>query len=97
MNQPDCCPECGAELPTGDTEGLCPKCLMGAGLASRNGSPEPAGGDAFTAAAFQTVDQPLLDAGLSTEEFFIRMFFTRGAGKKHCGCNSSSRRDRTHS
>ena len=26
------CPECGAELPTEAPEGLCPKCLLTAGL-----------------------------------------------------------------
>jgi tRNA A-37 threonylcarbamoyl transferase component Bud32 len=28
------CPQCGAELPPGSLEGLCPKCLMAAGLES---------------------------------------------------------------
>ena len=27
------CPSCGAELPPGTPEGLCPKCLLGDGLA----------------------------------------------------------------
>lgn len=37
--------------------------------------------ETFTKAAFDTVDKPLLDAGLNVEDFNIRMFFTRGAGK----------------
>ena len=28
MNKTTACTECGAVLPTADTEGLCPKCLM---------------------------------------------------------------------
>ncbi|MFV1967801.1 MAG: protein kinase [Pirellulaceae bacterium] len=51
MSQPNRCPECGAELPTGDTEGLCPKCLMGVGLESQDGFLEPSGGDASTTTA----------------------------------------------
>jgi serine/threonine protein kinase len=35
MSEPDRCPECGAELPSGALAGLCPKCLMAAGLESR--------------------------------------------------------------
>ncbi len=35
----------------------------------------------FTAAAFDTVDKPLIDSGLNPDDFHIRMFFTRGAGK----------------
>jgi serine/threonine protein kinase len=35
MSQPNRCPECGAELPSGALGGLCPKCLLGAGLESR--------------------------------------------------------------
>lgn len=38
------CPECGTELPTGATQGLCPKCLMGAGLEGDTG--RAASGDA---------------------------------------------------
>ena len=37
--------------------------------------------DALSQAAFDVVDQPMLDAGLGTEDFYIRMFFTRGASK----------------
>ncbi len=37
--------------------------------------------EALTKAAFETVDAPLLGAGLGTEQFYIRMFFTRGANK----------------
>jgi serine/threonine protein kinase len=34
MSEPNRCPECGAELPTGALAGLCPKCLLAAGLES---------------------------------------------------------------
>jgi tRNA A-37 threonylcarbamoyl transferase component Bud32 len=34
MFETTCCPDCGAELPTGATGGLCPRCLLGAGLSS---------------------------------------------------------------
>ena len=37
--------------------------------------------DEFTQAAFDTVDAPLIAAGLDPEDFHIRMFFTRGAGR----------------
>ncbi len=43
MSQPNHCPDCGAELPTGDTEGLCPKCLIGVGLEGQNEVAKPAG------------------------------------------------------
>ena len=38
------CPDCGAALPAGSTRGLCPRCLLRAGLADpsdsgRNGGP----------------------------------------------------------
>jgi serine/threonine protein kinase len=36
MSQPIRCPECGAELPSGALGGLCPKCLLAAGLESRD-------------------------------------------------------------
>jgi predicted Ser/Thr protein kinase len=32
MSEYERCPDCGAELPTGATAGLCPKCLLSAGL-----------------------------------------------------------------
>lgn len=35
----------------------------------------------FTDAAFNVVDQPLVDAGLSTDDNYLRLFFTKGAGK----------------
>ncbi|HEY3392525.1 MAG TPA: protein kinase, partial [Lacipirellulaceae bacterium] len=35
MSQQNRCPECGAELPSGTLGGLCPKCLLAAGLESR--------------------------------------------------------------
>ncbi len=34
MSAQNICPDCGAQLPTGATAGLCPKCLMGVGLES---------------------------------------------------------------
>jgi serine/threonine protein kinase len=34
MLETTCCPDCGAELPTGATGGLCPRCLLGAGISS---------------------------------------------------------------
>lgn len=37
--------------------------------------------ETLTAAAFETVEKPLEEAGLNPEDFHIRMFFTRGAGK----------------
>jgi serine/threonine protein kinase len=36
MSQVNRCPECGAEPPSGALEGLCPKCLLAAGLESRD-------------------------------------------------------------
>jgi tRNA A-37 threonylcarbamoyl transferase component Bud32 len=36
MSQATSCPECGAELPSGSLDGLCPKCLLAAGLESRD-------------------------------------------------------------
>lgn len=36
---------------------------------------------AFTSAVFDVVEKPLREAGLSTEDFIVRMFFTKGAGK----------------
>ncbi len=50
MTQIKRCGECGAELPTGETEGLCPKCLMGAGLESQGDCQEPSQGTASDAA-----------------------------------------------
>jgi hypothetical protein len=37
--------------------------------------------EAMTRAAFETVDAPVLGAGLRVEDFFIRMFFTHGANR----------------
>lgn len=37
--------------------------------------------EAFTQAAFNTVDAPLKEAGLNVDDFHIRLFFTRGAGR----------------
>ena len=34
MTQTKTCPKCGAELPADAPAGICPKCLMQAGLAS---------------------------------------------------------------
>src|SRR6476661_6908038 len=34
------CPSCGAELPSGSPEGLCPRCLLQAGLPSSAGGAE---------------------------------------------------------
>jgi serine/threonine protein kinase len=42
MSLPSRCPECGAEFPSGALGGLCPKCLLAAGLES-GPSPEHAG------------------------------------------------------
>ena len=39
MSQKNCCSECRAELPTIETEGLCPKCLMGVALGNQNDLP----------------------------------------------------------
>ncbi len=35
MSEPQLCPQCGGEIPSGAPAGLCPKCLMLAGLESR--------------------------------------------------------------
>ena len=35
MSEPQLCPQCGGEIPEGAPAGLCPKCLMLAGLESR--------------------------------------------------------------
>ena len=43
MSQAKLCPECGAELPTGSLQGLCPKCLLAAGLESRDDEGRSAG------------------------------------------------------
>ena len=43
MSQATLCPECGAELPTGSLQGLCPKCLLAAGLESRDDEGRSAG------------------------------------------------------
>lgn len=39
------------------------------------------GKDALTEASFAVVDKPLLDAGISPEDFKLRLYFTHGAGK----------------
>jgi tRNA A-37 threonylcarbamoyl transferase component Bud32 len=36
------CPDCGADLPANAPEGLCPRCLLGSGLASPSPTPPPA-------------------------------------------------------
>jgi WD40 repeat protein len=42
MADPRHCPQCGTELPAGAAEGLCPRCLLAAGLAGDSGeSVEP--------------------------------------------------------
>ncbi|HJQ81127.1 MAG TPA: protein kinase, partial [Lacipirellulaceae bacterium] len=43
MSQPNRCPQCGAELPSGALGGLCPKCLLAAGLESRAEAENAAG------------------------------------------------------
>jgi serine/threonine protein kinase len=43
MSQPNRCPECGAELPAGVLDGLCPKCLLAAGLEFGEGPGQAAG------------------------------------------------------
>ena len=43
MNQTPSCPKCGAPLPEDAPAGLCPKCLVQAGIESEKQSrPEPA-------------------------------------------------------
>jgi predicted Ser/Thr protein kinase len=37
------CPDCGADLPANAPEGLCPRCLLGSGLAGPSATPPPAG------------------------------------------------------
>ncbi|HUG89689.1 MAG TPA: protein kinase, partial [Planctomycetaceae bacterium] len=46
------CPDCGADLPTGGTAGLCPKCLMRAGLADEE--PAQVAASPFAATTPQT-------------------------------------------
>ncbi len=48
MSEPSRCPECGAEMPAGALAGLCPKCLLAAGLESRPVQEQPAVGGAPT-------------------------------------------------
>ncbi len=44
MSEPNRCPECGAALPAGALGGLCPKCLLAAGLESRDEPGSASGG-----------------------------------------------------
>src|SRR5688500_229934 len=44
MSLPNRCPECGAELPSEALGGLCPKCLLAAGLESRAEPGDAVGG-----------------------------------------------------
>ena len=44
MADPKHCPQCGAELPSGAPEGLCPKCLMAAGFEGRDDAGQGRGG-----------------------------------------------------
>jgi len=48
MSEPDRCRECGAEMPTGALAGLCPKCLMAAGLESGDDQSQSAGSRSTT-------------------------------------------------
>ena len=50
------CPDCGADLPTGMTEGLCPKCLMAAALDSS--AEEQAVGNAYAPTTPMPADSP---------------------------------------
>jgi tRNA A-37 threonylcarbamoyl transferase component Bud32 len=43
MSEANRCPECGVELSTGALAGLCPKCLLAAGLESQAGPQQSAG------------------------------------------------------
>ena len=43
MSEPNRCQECGAEMPSGTLEGLCPKCLLAAGFESRDDQDQSAG------------------------------------------------------
>ncbi len=44
MSEPNRCPECGAEMPAGALAGLCPKCLLAAGMESGAEPQQPASG-----------------------------------------------------
>ncbi len=48
MNESRRCPVCGAEIPEGSPEGLCPRCVMQAGIASDVGKAESAATAPFT-------------------------------------------------
>ena len=48
LTEPRLCPDCGAELPAKTPEGLCPKCLLKAGLESLGGSGPEQGSTAKT-------------------------------------------------
>jgi serine/threonine protein kinase len=54
MSESNRCPECSAELPRGATEGLCPKCLMGAALGSGDDIRDDAANSPFAATTPQT-------------------------------------------
>ena len=41
MTEPVLCPQCGSEIPAGSPAGLCPKCLVLAGLESQPPAAEP--------------------------------------------------------
>ena len=47
------CPKCGAELPMNAPQGICPKCLMRAGLEIAERLHQPASGDGIAATTTQ--------------------------------------------
>lgn len=55
MSAPETCPNCGTELPPDAPAGLCPKCLVAAGLQSQLGS---AGGLPNSAPEAPTIESP---------------------------------------
>lgn len=55
MSEKNCCPECGAALPTNSPQGLCPGCLLKWGLESQSGGGE---GESQPAAADYTPPTP---------------------------------------
>ena len=55
MTEAKTCPKCGAELPTNAPAGVCPRCLMLAGLGSEGGAPATASGSRFVPAEPQTL------------------------------------------
>jgi tRNA A-37 threonylcarbamoyl transferase component Bud32 len=43
MSEPQRCAECGADLPSGVLAGMCPRCLLGAGMASQDDAQRASG------------------------------------------------------